>query len=299
MRRAAVVVLLAALARLVPVAAASGPSYEDAIQKWRGEREARLKADDGWLAVAGLFWLEDGDWSFGSAKASRIVLPASAPALAGVFTFSKGETRFSLEPGVVATLAGNDKPVTSGVLRPDTSGKPDILILESLTLQVIERGGRYGIRLKDKESEARKRFPGLRWFPVRQAYRVEARWVPNEGLTTIAISNVIGQVQQLPSPGHAVFTLAGRQLTLDPVLEEPEANELFFIFRDQTAPGETYGAGRFLYSDMPKDGKVVLDFNKAYSPPCAFTPYATCPLPPKQNRLPVRIEAGEKKPAGH
>jgi len=158
---------------------------------------------------------------------------------------------------------------------------------------VIERGGRYGIRLKDRESALLKEFGGLRWFPVREDYRVEARFVPHASPMKIAVPNILGQVEELPSPGYAAFTIGGREVRLDPVLEEPGATELFFIFRDQTTGKQTYPAGRFLYAPMPKDGRVTLDFNKAYSPPCAFTPYATCPLPPKQNRLSVRIEAGE------
>lgn len=292
--------LLAALfaaAAAAPAADSASQGYAAEIQKWRADREARLKAEGGWLSVAGLFWLPAGESRFGSDKASEIVLPASAPPHAGVLSFARGETRFQLEPGVVATIEG--RAVTGGVLKPDSSGSPDVLALGHLTLQVIERGGRFGIRLKDMDSEARRHFAGLQWFPARESYRVVAAWVPNTTPTTIPIPNVLGQVQEMPSPGHAVFTLNGKKLRLDPVLEEPDASELFFIFRDETAPSETYGAGRFLYSEMPKDGTLVLDFNKAYSPPCAFTPYATCPLPPKQNRLPVRIEAGEKKPAAH
>ena len=131
---------------------------------------------------------------------------------------------------------------------------------------------------------------------MRDEYRVAARFVPYAPVKQVPIANVLGMVEPLPSPGYAVFRLAGRELRLDPVLEEPGAKELFFIFRDATAGKETYPAGRFLYSAMPKDGQVVLDFNKAYSPPCAFTAFATCPLPPRQNRLDVRIEAGEKRP---
>jgi uncharacterized protein len=275
-------------------AASSAPSsYDSEIATWRAEREARLKDDGGWLTVAGLFWLTDGDSRFGSDPSGEIELPAGAPARVGVITLHAGETRFRLEDGVSGTIEG--KPVTSGVLQPDTSGRPDVLAIGRLTLQVIERGGRYGIRLKDLDAERRKSFPGLRWFPVKESYRVVARLVRAPG--TISITNVLGQVSEMPRPGHLVFTLGGTELTLDPVLEEPDATELFVMFWDPTAPKETYGAGRFLYADLPKDGEVILDFNKAYSPPCAFTPYATCPLPPKQNRLPVRVEAGELAPA--
>jgi hypothetical protein len=153
--------------------------------------------------------------------------------------------------------------------------------------------------MKDKQSPLLEEFTGLRWFPVREEYRVNSRFVPYSSPKKVPVPNILGQVEQLPSPGYVVFTVGGKEVRLDPVLEEPDATELFFIFRDQTAGKETYPAGRFLYTPMPKDGALVLDFNKAFSPPCAFTPYATCPLPPRQNRLAVRIEAGEMRSGHH
>ncbi|MDE3165970.1 MAG: DUF1684 domain-containing protein [Acidobacteriota bacterium] len=156
---------------------------------------------------------------------------------------------------------------------------------------------RYGIRERDPESEYRRDFHGIESYPAEEAYRITARFVPDE--KEIPILNVLGQTEPLKSPGVAVFTLGGKEYRLRPVFETPDAQELFYIFKDATSGRETYGAGRFLYSALPKDGTVVLDFNKAYNPPCAFTPYATCPLPPAENKLPVRIEAGEKKYGQH
>jgi uncharacterized protein (DUF1684 family) len=167
----------------------------------------------------------------------------------------------------------------------------------SRTYTVIERAGRYAVRLKDKESKLRSDFAGMRWFPPRESYRVTARFVSYPRPKTLAIPNVLGSMYPFPSPGYALFRIDGREFRLEPVIEDG-GKELFFIFRDQTAGRETYGAGRFLYAELPRDGKVELDFNKAENPPCAFTPYATCPLPPKQNILPVRIEAGELAPLG-
>jgi hypothetical protein len=275
------------------------PAYRAEIETWRGQREARLKGDGGWLQVVGLFWLKPGATSFGTDPGNGIVLPAgSTPPRAGVFDLQGGKTTVRMEPGVEATVDG--KPVTAHELRPDVPGPPDVVKLgPRLTLHVIERGGRYGIRLKDTQSALLKEFTGLRWFPVREDYRFDARFVPYDPPKKIPVPNILGQVEELPSPGYVAFTVGGREVRLDPVLEEPGADELFFIFRDQTAGKETYPAGRFLYTPMPKDGVVALDFNKAYSPPCAFTPYATCPLPPKQNRLPVRIEAGEMRSGHH
>jgi len=274
---------------------APDPIYHAEIEKWRQQREARLKAEDGWLAVAGLFWLEEGENRFGSGPDNAIVLPAgAAPAAAGTFELRHGKVGVRVAPGVTVTAAG--QPVTEMALRSDDPGPPDVLRLGRLTLHVIARGGKYGIRMKDPESETRRTFAGLQWFPVNADLRFDARFVPWPSPRTVAVPNILGQVNDLPSPGYAEFTWAGRKLRLEPVIEEPGAKELFFIFRDQTAGKETYPAGRFLYAPMPKDGVVVLDFNKAYSPPCAFTAYATCPLPPPQNRLSVRIEAGEKNP---
>ena len=280
---------------LALVAAATSP-YVAEVEQWRAKREQRLKADGGWLTVSGLFWLKDGPNTFGSAPGNDMVLPSSAPPRAGVIDFLAGKATVRVEPGV--RIVSGDKPVTAMDLRADTAaGGPDVLVLGPVSLQVIERGGRFGIRMKDNQSAQRRAFAGLTWYPVSEAHRVVARFVPHSEKKTIAIANVLGQEDQMASPGYAVFKIGDKEVRLDPVLEEPDAKELFFIFKDQTAGRDTYPAGRFLYTDLPKDGTVVLDFNKAYSPPCAFTAYATCPLPPPQNRLAVRIEAGEKKPA--
>jgi uncharacterized protein (DUF1684 family) len=161
-----------------------------------------------------------------------------------------------------------------------------------LKLFVIRRGEKIGIRLKDPDSEYRRAFHGIDYYPAAEPYRVTAKFVTEK--RSIPILNVLGQTEQSECPGYAVFRLGGKEYRLYPILEEPGAKELFYIFRDLTTGKETYPAGRFLYSDLPKDGQVILDFNKAYNPPCAFTPFATCPLPPKENHLGVRIEAGEK-----
>ena len=283
---------VAALACLGLGCGAAVAADDTDTQKWREQRETRLKADGGWLTVAGLFWLEPGENRFGTDPSNAIVLPAgSAPARAGVFVFDQGTTTLRAEPGVPITVAG--KPVTTQVMKPDASGEPDVAALGALTMQVIKRGERYAIRMKDKNSAMRRDFTGLRWFPIADSYKVTATWVPYDPPKEIAVPTILGTTEKMPCPGAAMFDIGGQQVRLEPVLEEPDAKELFYIFRDGTSGKETYGAGRFLYSDLPVDGKVVLDFNRAYNPPCAFTPYATCPLPPEQNRLSVRIEAGE------
>jgi uncharacterized protein len=279
----------AILAAMLVQVAAPDAAYRAEIQQWRRQREAALRADDGWLTVAGLFWLKPGANTAGTDPANDIVLPeGSAPAKAGVFDFHEGVISFQAAPGV--TVSDNGNAITAATLKADSSGSPDILRLNALTMFVIARGNRYGIRLKDKNSAMRKAFTGLKYFPPKEEYRVKARFVPYDLPKMIAVPNILGQVEQEPSPGYVVFRLNGQACRLDPVTE---GDSLFFIFKDLTSGKETYPPGRFLNTEMPKDGEVVLDFNKAYNPPCAFTPYATCPLPPEQNKLPVAIEAGE------
>ena len=280
---------------LVALAGLAANNYQASIESWRKDREERLKSKDGWLTVAGLFWLKDGENRVGSDPASEIVLPPDrAPSRVGIFDFQGGKTRFRIATGAHVTV--NGKPVLTADLKPDTSGTPDLMQFGDFTMFVIKRGPRYAIRLRDLHSKMRDDFSGLHWYPPKEAYRVIAKWVPYDQPQKIAIPNVLGQTEYEQSPGYAVFQLMGHSYRLDPVLE---GDQLFFIFRDQTSSKTTYGAGRFLYADLAKEGKVVLDFNKAINPPCAFTPYATCPLPPKQNRLAVKIEAGEMRYGDH
>lgn len=261
---------------LAAAALAASGDWLGELRQWRERREASLKADGGWLTVAGLFWLREGANAFGTGADNAIVLPeGSAPERAGVFELRAGE--------VTAVLDGRRQ-----ALRPDAA---DVLTLGRLKLSVIQRGGRYGIRLRDSDSALRRDFKGLRWFPPDTGYRVTARFIAQP--RTLRIVNVLGQSEERRSPGYAEFTLEGRTLQLHPVADRP-GDPLFFIFRDRTSGRETYGGGRFLYTEPPKDGAVTLDFNRAYNPPCAFTPYSTCPLPPRENRLPVRIAAGEQ-----
>jgi uncharacterized protein (DUF1684 family) len=289
--------LAALLSTSKPDAGTPDAAYVHEIEAWRRERLQRLTADGGWLTVAGLFWLKPGANRFGAAADNDIVLPAhSAPAQAGTFVLESGRVRVEVRPGVTVTLAG--KPVTKSTLRSDAGGAtPDVLSLGALTLQIIDRGGRLGVRLKDMKSPARAKFQGLQYFPIDARFRIAARFVAHETPVTINVPNVLGMVESMPSPGYASFNIEGvpsvQPLRLDAVVE-PGETQLFFIFRDATSGKTTYGGGRFLYADAPAGGKVVLDFNRAYSPPCAFTAHATCPLPPANNRLPVAIEAGEK-----
>jgi len=263
-------------------------SYKEEIEAWRKAREASLIADTGWTTVVGRFELKNGDNSAGSDPKNRIVLPEGAPARAGTFLLRGGKIVFNAEPGVNVTSEG--KPVRSLEMRPDTQGPATIIALGDISMFVIARGDSFAIRLRDKNSRFRKEFKGLQWFPVDEAWRIRARWVAYPAGRRMAIESITGDTEQEPSPGYASFKVAGREYRLEPVLE---GDRLFFIFKDRTAGKETYPAGRFLYAAQPKDGTVLLDFNQAYTPPCAFSPYLTCPLPPPQNRLPLRIPAGE------
>ncbi len=270
-------------------AAADTSNYQLSVEKWRHDFEAKLTSDTGWLTVSGLFWLHEGENSFGSDPKSNIVLPAPTPASAGVFTFHNGKTSVRLNPGVQATM--NGKPVQSAELRPDS--REDRLVLGDLTLYVHASGDRFAIRLKDKNSQLRKSFTGLNWFPIDPAYHVKAKYVAYPAPKELDSQNVLGDAIKLKIIGYVSFSLRGREIQLD-AEEDDSAPGLFIVFRDLTSGKLTYPASRFLDTDVPKDGIVELDFNEAYNPPCAYNPFTTCPLPLPGNRLQIEIPAGEK-----
>lgn len=263
-------------------------AYRAEIEKWRRDREASLKADDGWLTVAGLYWLHQGKNTFGTDPANDFLLPeGSAPPSVGSFTFEGGDTVVvTIRDGVTATQHG--KPVTRAELRVDK--REDAIRVGSLSLWLHYSGDRKAIRIRDQNSRLRKEFHGLRWFPVDEQYRVTGTFVPHEKPKPVNLPNILGDIEKFTSPGVVEFTLAGQALKLEALTS---GQRLWFIFRDLTSGKETYPAARFLYADAPESGKVTLDFNKAYNPPCAYNPFTTCPLPSEQNRLRVRIEAGE------
>lgn len=269
------------------------PSYKEEIREWQAGRAKGLLRDTGWLTLTGLFWLDEGESSVGSGAASQIRLPeGKTPETAGTLTRSGRSVTLTTAPGAFVTVEGN--PVGTIEMKPDTSGAPTIAEVGPVQFFVIERGDRVGVRVRDREHPALTSFRGLEYFPTDPKWRVEARLEPYTPPKQIPILNIVGIVEPLPSPGALVFEIDGKEYRLDPILEEG-SDELFVIFADETSGGETYGAGRYLYAQPPgPDGKTILDFNKAYNPPCAFTEFATCPLPPRQNRLLIRLEAGEK-----
>ncbi len=268
-----------------------------AHQSWRAERFRSLSAEEGWLSLVGLHFLKEGANEAGSETGLPVALPNGVPSRVGVFRLDQGRVTFRAEPGAGVTLRG--KIVEEAPLRTDAEGEPDVLRVGTLRFHVIRRGDRFAVRVKDTANPALKAFKGVDAFPPDAAYRVVATFKPYPTPRTVAIPTVLGTTEAMPAPGLVRFRLKGRSYTLQPVQEGGPDSKFFFIFRDGTAGAETYPAGRFLYADPPKDGKLVLDFNRAVNPPCAFTPFATCPLPPKQNLLKVRIPAGEKTYGEH
>ncbi len=283
------VVALALTVLLLPAAT----TYDSSIGEWRADRERRLRAEDGWLSLTGLFWLEEGSNTMGSRPGSRVLLPGGSPANAGVLVRKGTTIRF--EPAPRAEVRLNQKPVLSAIeVRTDRAEQPDILGIGQVRLLVIERGGKIGVRMKDPQSKARVGFRGLSWFPVNEEWNIRARFVPQP--RKMLLDAQAGGKQEHESPGYVEWQFRGQTLRMTPVMDE---GELFFIFRDATSGRSTYGAARFLYAPVARDGFVTLDFNKAYNPPCVFTPYATCPLPPPETRMKLAVEAGEKMYVGH
>ncbi|NJL27255.1 MAG: DUF1684 domain-containing protein [Thermoanaerobaculia bacterium] len=276
---------------------AADASFAPNLLAWRQDRLERLTSEDGWLTLAGLFWLEEGANTCGSDPSSNLVFPGrSVPPKIGVFYRRGEEVELEPAPGVAVTAAG--EPIAGRLrLDSDATGVPTRLQLGSLDFHLIRRGDRFGVRLKDSQSPLRLHFPGLDYFPADVSWRVAARFEPHVPPKRVSVPNVLGTVNEEESPGAVVFERGGVSYRLDAL--PGSEGELFLVFGDATSGKESYGGGRFLYADPPDaDGKVLLDFNRAYNPPCAFTAFATCPLPPPENKLKLAIEAGEKKFAG-
>jgi len=283
-------------------APATGSTWKSDLLAWRAQQAKELQAPNGWLTLIGLEWLKPGDNSFGSAKGNAQVVQAPTAPHLGVVRIT-GDTLQLLPPPdgyPKGLLVDGAAPANPQALAPDTSGHPSKITVGSVTITVIHRGDRYGLRIKDSKAQARLQFHGLKWYSPNDAYRVQAKWIPYNPPHHVAIPTILGTEVMSDVPGSAEFTLDGKTYHLEPILESPDDKDLFFILRDTTSKSETYGAGRFLYTDLPdhgltQPGEVWLDFNRAENPPCAYTPYATCPLPPPQNRLPFPIPAGQQR----
>ena len=268
-------------------------AYKQEVERWHAARIARLTAPDGWLSLVGLEWLKPGRNRIGSAADNDIVLARAPPHLGVVEWANDGNLVVSLRSDASATIDGEAK--IRAVMLDDSHRIPTTVAFGSASIIAIDRGGRKGLRVRDSEAANRSGFAGIDRFPVDPAWRIVADWLPLEPPFQLATGTVIGTVENYPAPGKAVFERDGQRFALYPVLETPGDGQLFLIFADATSGKETYGAARFLYADMPRNGEIVLDFNKAYNPPCAFTPFATCPLAPPENRLGLRVTAGEKR----
>lgn len=268
--------------------------YRKQIETFRQERVDGLKKENGWLTLVGLYWLKPGENKIGSDPGNPVILPeGKAPAVAGLLIREGDKVTLKVSPGAGLTADGKEiQPGEPLELKVDASGEPTILELGSLTFYLIKRGDRIGVRIKDRQSPLLASFKGLDTYPIRPEWRIVARFEPYKD-KKIPIANIVGLVEDNPSPGAVVFDWQGKTYRID-ALQGSDEGGLFLVFGDKTNGKETYGAGRFLDTDPPKDGKVVVDFNTAYNPPCAFTAFATCPLPPAQNKLAVAVEAGEK-----
>ncbi len=283
------------------------PSYREQLDQWHRQRVESLKSENGWLNLAGLFWLKEGRNTVGGSPGNDLVFPGGkAPTHVGEIRLTNGVVQFEAASQVAVQTDGQPVLGQKTVFAPDLA-KPVTLAYGSLRWFVIKRGDRYAVRLRDLDSPLLREFSRIERFPVDDAWRVKARLERPTEPRTIPILDVTGQTSQQPLAGTLVFELSGKTYRLDAV---GEGNRLFILFGDATNTHETYGSGRFLYADKPvpsdgsrSDGSVyeltTLDFNQSINPPCAFTPFATCPLPPKQNRLAIRIPAGEKRYGDH
>lgn len=259
----------------------SASSYNNSIRAWQEHREAGLRSPDSWLTLVGLFPLNPGDNTIGAAKSNDFVLPNSAPAHVGRLHLSDGKITFIAVDGKTRPLSYDEE-------------KPDVVHAGTVSFYVIKRGDRFFVRAKDSASPVLKNFSGTTFFPINPELHFQAKFIPDRKF--IPILNILGKTDQEESPGIVEFSYRGQQYRLHPIYEDsPEGKTLFFLFKDPTNKTETYQAGRMLNTPLPRDGKVDLDFNHSYNPPCTFTPYATCPLPPKENTLPFPVTAGEKR----
>ncbi len=269
-------------------------TYAQSIASWRADRVARLTTPDGWLTLIGRHLLALGANTVGTAADNAIKLAAGPPYL-GIVTLD-ADRKITLSPAPSALLEIDGQHVSRPTELVFQSDKPTRVTFGSANFYVMRRGEGLYLRVRDTTAATLKNFAGIDYFPTDPAWRIEATWVPFDPVQQVNITNMIGVTEPAPVPGKAVFTWQGHPVELLPIDEG--GDDLFFVLTDLTAGEETYEASRFLYAAKPKDGKVILDFNRMQNPPCAFTAFATCPLPPKQNRMPFRVTAGEKKYAG-
>jgi uncharacterized protein len=289
---------VAAIASWSPFAGAkeSAPdaaTEQHTVEQWRAARVAELTGEQGWLTLVGLFWLDRGDNSFGRAASNRLVLDHPALARqAGTFALDSSGVHFTARRGSGITHAG--EPLSKVDMMTDSQGEPTVLSSGSLRFFIIERSGKIGVRVRDVDSPRRRQFTPIDYYPVDAGWVLTARFEPYEPHRHIRIINILGLEQDMDCPGALAFNKDGREWHLDAVLESPDDQTLFVMFADRTSGNGSYGGGRFLHVPLPSQGSTRVDFNESYNPPCAFNNFATCPLPPDQNKLALRVESGEK-----
>jgi uncharacterized protein (DUF1684 family) len=289
---------------LLPFALAAQESFSQRDQlAWRTQHATDLQKPDGWLSLIGLEWLEPGDTSIGSAQDNKVHLPNTAPAHVAVLKLeTDAVTLLPPSEGFPSGLQIDGSPAKQRAIRADQDKDKfnSHVTIGTLNFYVIKRADKFALRIKDAKSPSLLEFHGLKWFEPNPAYRVTAKWTPYVPAKNVSLLTLVGTEYSEPVPGFAEFTLQGKTFRLEPVLEDPNNTTLFFILRDTTSTGTTYPAGRFLYTTFPthgvdQPGELVLDFNHLENPPCAYTPYATCPLPPAGNRLPIALPVGEQR----
>lgn len=266
--------------------------YENQIQDWHQSRNERLNQPDGWLTLAGLFWLEQGDNRFGSDAQNQLIFPGSnTPGFMGILHLDSGNVSIRVADGIKIYL--NDTLVTETSLRKDSDGEPDMLTWANLSWYIIQRGERTGVRLRDSQHPNFVNFKPTRLFPIDSSWRIPATLETFDTTRMVDIVNVLGDTSPNPIPGVLHFEIEGQSFNLTP-LADPGDEYYFIIFGDATNGLSTYGAGRFLVIPaVDENGNTTIDFNKSYNMPCAFSPYATCPLPLEENLLDIDIKAGE------
>jgi uncharacterized protein (DUF1684 family) len=270
-------------------------SHEEEVRDWRERRHERLSSETGWLTLVGLEWLKGGENRIGRNPSSTVNIKGG-PDNWGTLYVEGDELRFVPSPGEGITVDGEE--VSEVQLLADTQGEPTVVRSGNLSFYVIYRES-YALRIKNAQAPALKNFVEVPNYDFQEDWKFEARFIPSPEGETIEIGNVLGQLSPSPVYGYAEFERDGKSYRLLGLGDE-NSESVWFLFADRTSGRETYGAGRFLYSDgMPENGKLVVDFNKAYNPPCAFSDYATCPLPPQQNRLNLAVTAGEKDYHAH
>jgi uncharacterized protein len=282
---------------------AAGVAWQSDLATWRAQHAVELQKPDGWLSLVGLEWLSPGDNSFGAADDNKIHLPRGGPEHLGILHLEG--TKVTLAPargGFPAGFLVDGRPAQQQELYtdPDSDKHNPRMTIGTLNVYVVHRGDRFALRIKDAMAPTLVGFRGLRWYPPDPAYRVTARWIPYNPQKSVTLATLIGTSYVQPVPGTTEFRLSGATYQLEPVLEDANVEKLFFILRDATSTTTTYGACRFLYTGFPskgldRDGELVLDFNRLENPPCAYTSFATCPLPPPQNRLSIALPAGEQR----